>query len=99
VLVFGGEDFLIGAHVHAAVDHRQTFGGAAGQGDLAGVGLQIATGPDPHFVFALFDHAEVPIHGQAGVVVEGGAVRSIASRTGFGCEVIRKLEKCRYAGS
>ena len=74
MFVFGGENFLAGAHVEAAVDHRQPLGGAAGEGDLAGFGLQVTSGPFAHLAFTFPGLLQVPIHGQAGVAVNGGAV-------------------------
>ncbi|MNY37261.1 hypothetical protein D3C86_1718130 [compost metagenome] len=74
VFVFAGEDFLVGAHMDATVDQRQAFSGAAGEGDLFRCGLEITTGPDPHLVLAFFGFSQVPIHRQAGVAVEVGAV-------------------------
>ncbi|MCY1240821.1 hypothetical protein D9M72_536870 [compost metagenome] len=74
MLVFAGEDLLARAHVDAGVDHRQAFGGAAGQGDLRRFGFQIAPGPDAHLFFAAFGFAAMPVHGQAGVAIEVGAV-------------------------
>ncbi|MNF84371.1 hypothetical protein D3C84_667290 [compost metagenome] len=74
VLVFAGENFLIRAHVDARVNHRQAFGGAAGQGDLRRLGLQVATGPHAHLFFAAFGFAAMPVHGQARVAIEIGAM-------------------------
>ncbi|MNS39321.1 hypothetical protein D3C72_715990 [compost metagenome] len=84
VLVLGGEDFLIRAHLHAAINHRQTFGGATGEGDLAGLGLQVLAGPDPHVVLQLFVAALIPIHRQSRIAVERGAMAFDGFAHGFG---------------
>ena len=74
VLVFGGEDFLVRAHMDAAVDQRQTLGGAAGEGDLFRGGLEVTSSPRANFLFAFLGFPQVPVHGSAGVAVEVGAV-------------------------
>ncbi len=74
MLVLGGENFLVGAHMDAAVDHRQAFGGAAGQGDLARLGLQVASSGLAHLVFALPGFGQVPVHCQARVAIDGRAM-------------------------
>jgi len=84
MLVNRSEDFLIGAHLHAAINHRQAFGGAAGEGDLCRFGLQIPTGPKPYVFFALVGHAQVPVHGQPGIQVQRGAVTGDGLAHGFG---------------
>ncbi len=68
--MFGGEDFLVRAHMQAAVDHRQSFCGAAGQGDLAGLGIQVLACPDANVMFAAFGFLQVPVHRQARIAVD-----------------------------
>ena len=74
MLVNRGENFLIRAHLHAAVDHRQAFGGAAGQGDLRRFGLQILAGPVAHVFFALLGDAQIPIHRQTRIQIQRRAM-------------------------
>ncbi|MNP57823.1 hypothetical protein D3C76_1526850 [compost metagenome] len=73
--MFADQDFLVRAHMNSAVDHRQAFGGAAGERDLFGFGIEVTPGPDPHVVLALFGFLQVPIHGAARVAVDVGAVQ------------------------
>ncbi|MCY1427642.1 hypothetical protein D9M71_434990 [compost metagenome] len=98
MLVFADQDFLVRAHMNAAIDHRQAFGGAAGQRDLLGFGIEVASGPDPHVVLAFLGFLQVPVHGPARVAVDVGAVHvdRVAHRRGVrGDEEIGEMQVVR----
>ncbi|MNL00319.1 hypothetical protein D3C87_1207500 [compost metagenome] len=87
MLVFADQDFLIRTHMNATVNYCQTFGGAAGEGDLLRLGVEVTTSPDPHVVLAFLGFLQVPVHGAAGVAVDVGAVH-----------VDRVAHRCRVRG-
>ena len=101
MLVDGGEDLLVRAYLDSAIDHRQAFGRAAGQGDLARFGVQVAAGPFAHLAFTFPGLLQIPIHGQAGVAVDlrAVAVNRIAHRFGVrGHQEIGKMQVVRVLG-
>ena len=72
--MLSGQNFLIRAYVQPAINDRQPFGGAAGQGDLAGSGVQVLARPDTHFVLTQLGFLQIPVHCQPGVAVDVSAV-------------------------
>jgi hypothetical protein len=97
MFVFADQDFLVRAYMNAAIDHRgEAFGGAAGQGDLFRLGVADNDRPKPARCARVsrFLADPNPSSDQGCDRCWRGADRSLPALD-VGCEVTRKLAKCR----
>ena len=99
VIVMGGEDLLAGLEREPVVDEREAGGGVLGEADLLRFSAEIGGGglADPALDVPRLALEQAPVETVNGFSSMARRQDSMASRTGAGCEAMKKPAKWRYS--